>query len=168
MWVLYKLLWYHPNRDRFRKQIEQRSEWPLATLSKEEIQDNVLEALTFRNHKGASTKPKLLQALLNEDAIHGFAVLLPLSKISWIKGILLAPLNIQAQNTIDSIGRIIPKDRLTHDQSFQGIKLGTPVNSRVNKEELLPCVFREVVQRSTMLHPAIKQRYCTGSTPANI
>jgi hypothetical protein len=31
----------------------------------------------------------------------------------------MAPVNIAPQNTIDGFGRIIAKDRLTHDQSFK-------------------------------------------------
>ena len=41
----------------------------------------------------------------------------------------MAPMNIQRQDTIDEFGRIIPKDRLTHDQSYKW-KSGTSVNSR--------------------------------------
>ena len=57
-------------------------------------------------------------------------------------------MNIQAQNTINEFGQIIPKDRLTHDQSwiFQGGS-NTSVNSRVIKEKLEPCRFGACIRR---------------------
>ncbi len=90
-------------------------------------------------------KPALLQELVNDDVIHGFDLPLPLSKIRNNKGVLFAPLNIQLQNTIDETGRIIPKDRMTHNQSFKWSASGTSVNSRVNKDQLLPCVYGGVI-----------------------
>ena len=60
----------------------------------------------------------------------------------------MAPLNIQKQNTIDEQGRIIPKGRLSHNQSFKGGS-GTSVNSRVRKEELLPCRFGHLTLHQT-------------------
>jgi hypothetical protein len=46
---------------------------------------DVEAALTFGNHKGASSKPKLLQELVKDGIIHSFALPLPLSKIKKIK-----------------------------------------------------------------------------------
>ncbi len=55
-------------------------------------------------------------------------------------------MNIQKQNTINEFGRIIPKDRQTHNQSFKWSS-GTLVNSRVKTEELLPCLFGACIKR---------------------
>jgi hypothetical protein len=56
---------------------------------------------------------------VNNDVVHGFALPLPLLNIKNIKGTLLAPLNIQAQHSINETGRIVNKDCLTHDQSYK-------------------------------------------------
>ncbi len=48
----------------------------------------------------------------------------------------MAPMNIMAQNTIDENGRIVLKDRLTHNQSWKWGGSSTSVNSRVQKELL--------------------------------
>jgi hypothetical protein len=107
----------------------------------------VEEALTFGNHKGATKQPDLLKLLVNSNVIHGFALPLPLNEIAQIQGILLAPLNIQVQNTINDMGRIVSKDRLTHDQSYKWSYSGTSVNSRVDKGELLPCIYGGAIRR---------------------
>jgi hypothetical protein len=46
-------------------------------------------------------------------------------------------MNVAAQNTIDEFGRIIAKDRLTHDQSFDFSEKSS-VNSRVIWDDLPP------------------------------
>jgi hypothetical protein len=98
------------------------------------VQD-VLKAMSFGNHKGASSEPDLLSSLVRNDVIHGFALPLPLEKMHTIPGNLFAPLNIQEQNTIDSTGRIVPSKRLTHDQSYKWSASGTSVNSKQQNKE---------------------------------
>jgi hypothetical protein len=109
-------------------------------LSNEIRKSDLAEALTFGNHKGATSKPELLRQLIEKDVIHGFGLVIPLSTVNYIPGALLAPMNIMKQNTIDEFGNIIPKDRLTHDQSYKWSS-GTSVNSWVQFSSLLPCRF---------------------------
>ena len=98
------------------------------------------EALSFENNKGAVRNPILLRKLIDKDVVHGYGLVLPLRKIDQIPGVLLAPMNIMTQNTINEHGRIVKKDRLTHNQSYKWGS-GTSVNSRVDKDDLLPCRF---------------------------
>ena len=107
------------------------SKWPLQPLDEDDRIKDVEEALVFGNHKGAVKQQDLLVKLVTDDVIRGFALPLPLDKITQIPGVLLAPLNIQAQNTINERGKKIHKNRLTHDQSWKW-KSGTSVNSRVD------------------------------------
>ena len=122
------------------------SKWPLQPLGEENRKKYVEDTLNFGNHKGANKQQELLKKLITDDVIRGFTILLPLSKIVQIPGILLAPLNIQAQNTINERGEIIPKNRLTHDQNWKW-QSGTSVNSRVNRDELMPCYFGRALRR---------------------
>ena len=130
----------HPNLQRMRDILLNGSDWPMEELNEEKRVADVKEALAFGNHKGASAKPELLQKLVSKDIKYGYALVVPLSKFERIPGALMAPMNIMNQNTIDECGRIIGKDRLTHDQSYKWGS-GTSVNSRVEKSELLPCMF---------------------------
>ena len=61
---------------------------------------------------------------------------LPLNKIERIPHVCMAPLDIQAQWAINEQGKIIPKDCLTHDQSYKGEMSGTSVNSRCDSLSL--------------------------------
>ena len=56
-------------------------------------------------------------------------------------------MNIQHQNTIDKTGKIIDKERLTHNQSYKWSGSGTLVNSRTIKELLMPCVYSTCLWR---------------------
>ena len=104
------------------------------------------EALEFVNYKGASEKPEPLRKLISKDIKHGYGLVLPLSKVSRILNLLLAPMNIMNQNTINEFGRIVGKDHLTHNQSYKWGS-GTSVNSRIEKDSLLPCKFGACVKR---------------------
>jgi hypothetical protein len=159
--TLRPLLHRHPNWRRFEKLLNEGSDWPLEDISEEDRVQDVLEAMSFGNHKGASSEPDLLSSLVRNDVIHGFALPLPLEKMHTIPGILFAPLNIQEQNTIDSTGRIVPSKRLTHDQSYKWSASGTSVNSRTRKEELLPCVYGGVVRRLVNWAVAARRKYPT-------
>jgi hypothetical protein len=88
----------------------------------------------------------------------GFALPFPLNKIKKIPGVLLAPLNIQLQKTINERGKIIPKDRLTHDQSWKW-QSETSVNSRVDEEQLMPCYFGRALKRIIYWTVAMQKQY---------
>ena len=95
------------------------------------------EALTFGNHKGLDQHPELLKELVQKDIKHGYGLVIPP---------ILAPMNIATQNSIDDCGRIVPKDRLTQDQSWKW-KVGASVNIRVDKDALIPCQFGYALRR---------------------
>ena len=116
------------------------------------------EALEFGNHKGAKQNPELLLELVSKDVKHGYAVTFPLSKAVSIQGISLAPMNIMHQNSIDETGRIVEKDRLTHDQSF---KFGsdTSVNSQARTDDMLTCMYGACLRQLTNWACAARAKY---------
>ena len=126
--------------------LERGSDWPVTELSKEVRVKDLQSVLRFGNHKGATANPALLRELIKKDVKHGYALVLPLAKVHRIPGLSLAPMNIQKQNTINETGRIVDKDRLTHDQSYDW-SVGSSVNSRVDKTQLLPCMFGACIKR---------------------
>jgi hypothetical protein len=122
------------------------SNWPLNKLDVNMQKKDINKALTFGNHKGTTSQPLLLRQLIVKDVTYGFGLAILLSTVQSIQGALLSPMNIMKQNTIDEQGQIIPKDRLTHDQSYAW-KLGTSVNSRIPIKDLLPCPFGACIRQ---------------------
>ena len=106
------------------------------------------EPLAFGNHKGTEQNPKILKEFVEKDVTHGYGLVFPLEKLKKIPGALLAPMNVMKHDSIDEYGRIVEKDRLTHDQSY---KWGSEssVNSRVNKDLLLHCKFGACLCKKT-------------------
>jgi hypothetical protein len=126
------------------------AKYPLEPLGEESRVKDLELALEFGNHR----------ELVNKDVIHGYGIVLPLNKMIKIPKVVMAPMNIAPQNTINEFGQIISKDRLTHDQSFlfKGGS-GTSVNSRVIKEELPPCMFGSCVRRLINYIVALRFKY---------
>ncbi len=119
---------------------------------------DINDALYFGNHKGAKGQQELLLKLVKGNVDRGFAFPLSLDKIKNIPGIILAPLNIQLQKTINKRGKIIPKNRLTHNQSWVW-QLVTSVNNRVNPERLMPCYFGTAIRQIINWAVAARKRY---------
>ena len=156
--VLQQVFGCHPIWARFHSLLLRGSDWPMEELSSELRKGDVQDALKFGNHKGATEKPVLLKKLVAKDVIHGYGLVLPLTKVLRIPDLLMAPMNIMNQNTIDEHGRIVGKDRLTHDQSYKWIS-GTSVNSRVLKEDLLPCRFGACIKRLSNWAVAARRKH---------
>ena len=138
--------------------LEMGSDWPMDDFDSNGKSANVMEALEFRNHKGAIENPELLKKLVSKDITHGYALVLPLSKVHRIPDLLMAPMNIMNQNTLDEFGKIVGKDRLTHDQSYRWGS-GTSVNIRIKKESLICCKFGACIKRLVNWTVAARKQY---------
>eukprot|EP00957_Ditylum_brightwellii_P022199 1675088-Ditylum_brightwellii.AAC.1 len=62
------------------------------------------------------------------------------------------------QNMINEVGRIVEKDRLTHDQSYKWSG-GKSVNSREDNNALLPCMFGACIKQIVNWAVAARKRY---------
>ncbi len=124
--VLLPLLHHHPLWTQMMNMLAHGLQWPTEPVTKENRAADLIKALNFVNHKGVTTQPLFLLKLVPGNVKYGYALPLPLGKIRRLSGICMAPLNIQTQWTI---GEIIEKDRLSHDQSFEWEKSGSSGNS---------------------------------------
>ena len=134
------------------------SKWPLEEVSEASRTSDLQDALTFGNHKGASKKTDLLLKLIDKDVKYGYSVPIPLESVTRIPGLEMAPMNIMAQNTIGEFGRVVPKDRLTHDQSWKWGS-GTTVNSLIRKELLQECRYGFCIRRIVNWAIAARRTY---------
>jgi hypothetical protein len=99
----------HPSWEQMKSVLSLGLQWPLAPLDESARVKDVDKVIKFGNHNGAVQQDKLLQKLVKDDVERGFTIPLPIRKISLIPGVLLAPLNIQEQSTINKQCKIIPK-----------------------------------------------------------
>jgi hypothetical protein len=164
--TLQKIFGWHPNWTRMSTIPENRLEWPLEPIDKELRCNDINTALAFGNHKGGSLQSELLQKLVSKDVHFGYCLPLPLDKARKIPGALLAPMNIQNQNTIDKHGRIAEKDCLTYNQSYKWPS-GTSVNSRIITEELLPFMFGACIKRIVNWAISAQQKFSKSPIQAS-
>jgi hypothetical protein len=96
--------------------------------------------LSRGNHKSSEKHHQILRDIIYEDIEKGYALPLPISILGKIPNASIAPLGCHKQSTIDDKGSIIPKFRMTHDQTFPGPS-GLSVNLRVKKHLLPPILY---------------------------
>jgi hypothetical protein len=103
-------------------------------------------------------KPELLLKLISKDVKYGYSIPITLNSMKLIPSLETAPMNIMAQNTIDEFSQVIPKDQLTHDQSWKWSS-GTSVNSRVRRELLQECCYGFYIRRIVNCAVAARRKY---------
>jgi hypothetical protein len=157
--ILFPLLKNHSLWPRMKEILINGSRWPTEQIPKEDRIADLLEALEFGNHKGATTQPKLLLKLVSGDVKYGYVPPLPLGKILKIPNVCMAPLNIQLQWMINNLGEIIEKDSLAHDQSFEWTKSCTSVNPQTDKDLLQQCKFGKCLLRLIIWAVATRRKY---------
>ena len=135
-------------------------------------------ALTFGTHKGVPTQPVLLKKLISKDVIHGNSLPVPLLSVKSIPGLVMAPMNIMVQNTINGIRQVIPKAEpkksppsmpfwfLHPPDCHHGSCCKNYLPQQVhpcNRNRLqvgLPSRASSLVDSPLNLHPTLQQQYC--------
>jgi hypothetical protein len=144
--ILAPLLAHHPNWHKIDQILAHGSVFHALPLTEANRLLALDQALAFGNHKGAIKEARKLQSLLTEDVRHGFNLPVHMNIVQKIPGLVLSPMNIARQNTIDETGRIIEKDRLTHDHSFDFFP-NSSINSRCDLSLHEPCMFGRALSR---------------------
>ena len=160
--LLEPILGRHPLWPRFRSILDSGSDWALDPVSDESRLDSVIKSIGRGNHKSARDRPEALKDQVLDDVTRGFALPLPAKVAPLIPGAEVAPMGLVAQNTISEAGEIMPKDRLTHDQSFE-IGAARSVNNRARMEDHQPVVFGHALRR--VIHYIVDARHKHPRTP---
>jgi hypothetical protein len=100
--------------------------------------------------------------ILSTEVEKAWQLPLPIQHLDKIPGAVVSPLGLAEQAGIDENGHIIPKWRVTHDQSF-AFSSGQSVNDRVIESELTPCQYGFALRR--FLHTIIRLRQLYPTTP---
>jgi len=134
-------LWHH-----LKEIISRGAHFPLADI----CDTDRLKDLSFHqdrgNHKSLSKYREFIDPIITEDIERGFALPLLPEILPELGKTSLAPLGCHKQTTMNAAGKVIPKYRLTHDQSFEGPS-GSSVNICTQKEKLPPIMYSFVLSR---------------------
>jgi hypothetical protein len=114
----------------------------LRELWEAERQEDLEAILAQGNHKSATLNGECLQSMLNDKVIQGWQLLLPWEAATSILYAVIGPVGLVEQDSINEFSEIIPKWRLTHDQSFNVVhNTQCSINDRLQVEELTPCQY---------------------------
>jgi hypothetical protein len=151
----------HPLWQRLKDILDNGASFPLDPITNEEQSIDLAFHRDRGNHKSLSNFASFIDPVIVKDIERGFTLPLPIELLDRIKRASLAPLGCHKQTSINAMGEIIPKYRLTHDQSFPG-PLGKSVNLRVRKDLLPPIMYSFVLCR--LIHYIVNVRRLLPST----
>ena len=160
---LEELLQHHPLWMRTQAILDSGSKMPLQPMDPLLEQEDLLLGLKRGNYKGATLRVPLLIKLVTKDVTHAFALPISTDSAEKIKDGRWAPLNIASQWTIDAKGDKIMKDRLTHDQSFRGLRSDISINEQLEVDKLEPLIYGFMFIR--LLHMIHAMRLAFPSLP---
>jgi hypothetical protein len=155
------LLQRHPRWTELKKKLSEGAIFPTKELEEStRIQD--LRAMKQRgNHKSARTHEDHLAVAFTKEVEKGWNLILPESEAFNIPHLELAPMGVADQLGISATGEFVSKLRVTHDLSFAQAVSGESLNSRVNKEELEPCMFGHTLLRLVHHIVYLRSKYPT-------
>ena len=156
--LLEPILQGHPLWPRFRQYLHIGAAYPVDPISDDDRLADLVAAIEYGNHKSARTQGEMLLGILDKEVSKGWQLPLPVDKLLDIPRCVVGPLGVAHQETIDAFGQRIPKDRVTHDQSFV-FASGRSVNNRVRTEELTQCRYGFALRRFIHLIVALRARY---------
>jgi hypothetical protein len=159
--VLETILAEHPLWPRFKAILSDGAHFPLHPMSDEDRSRDLSFHQDRGNHKSLLKYGEYIDPIITEDIERGFALPLPPDILPRLGITSIAPLGCHKQTTLNASVDIVPKYRLTHDQSFPGPS-GLSVNLRVQKDKLPPIMYSFVLSR--LLHYIVNIRHLLPQT----
>ena len=146
----------HPLWKNLENHLRKGCHYPTTTIDQSAIRQDLEEALEFGNHKGVVNNQTLFQSMMDDEVSKGWAIPIPRQKILELgSDVILSPMNIIEQLTIDEKGNRIPKKRITHNQSMEfGSK--SSLNSRLISEEIQDVMYGKCILR--IIHDIVVKR----------
>ncbi len=93
-------------------------QFPLTELLEDQHHAEVWFALRWGNHQSVHQQVTAVQTLLQKEVAHRWQLSLPRHLIASLPRAIVAPLGLVSQATINAQGEMVPKHRLTHNQSL--------------------------------------------------
>ena len=139
---LQPLLRHHPMFDRFASNLTNGIDYPLNEIDDASRLANVEATIQRGNHKSAMSsenQPHVTKSM-EGDVKLGYAIPIKVESIKHFPEAEVYPIGVQDQMTINELGEIIPKKRVTHDLSHNRAS-GESINQRVIEEELPEIIY---------------------------
>ena len=155
--ILQPLLEGHPYWPRLHRLLTHGVAYPLKAVEYEPARRAENDAiLMYGNHASGKKHPEALSKVLKKDAANGFSLPITFDCARNIKHSRISPMGVAQQFGIDAHGDLVPKDRLTHDQSFS---LGhcPSTNELIDQSQLIDLVMGHCLDR--IIHQIVALRW---------
>jgi hypothetical protein len=161
--TLEPILGGHPFWTPLRTTLLQGASFPLLHDEVETARKQENEAmLAYGNHSSAVKNQAAHKTAIQKDTDRGYSFPLTIECAKQIHHGRIAPTGIASQLGIDEKGELIPKNRLTHDQTVT--KGFCPsVNQLIDQTYLTPLVYGHCLPR--MIHQVVALRHAFPTTP---
>jgi len=149
---------HHEDWSELRNIISKGCDYKLEKIVDETTRKNDLNAMIERgNHKSAtkSTNQKVLEKAFRKEVEKGWSIPITIKALKRIKNLVVIPLGVADQISINEKGQRIPKKRVTHDASFLSPS-GDSVNNRTIEALLQQCIYGQCLRR--VIHSIHKMR----------
>ena len=156
--ILQHLLKDSPFWPEVNNSLRKGAKYPLERISNKKRKLDLEDAIIRGNHKSAKIEIPTLKNLVNKDVKAAFQLPVPIETVRNTPHACIAPYGLAHQNTINELGEIIDKYRITHDQSFK-FSSKTSVNDRVKREELLELIYGDAFRRIIHYIHSLRTRY---------
>jgi hypothetical protein len=156
---LEELLGHHPRWPEMQKRLKCGAHFPVEAIDKETRQRDLHAMQSRGNHKSALLHEEHLSAAFVKEVEKGWILLLPDKEVNNIPDLELAPMGVADQLGVSASGEFVSKLRITHDLSFPQEFSGESINSRVNQDELEPCMFGHTFLRVIHHIVYLRQKY---------
>ena len=153
------LLGKHPRWNEMKKRLSEGACFPIKAIDEETRQLDLDAMKTRGNHKSAIKHEDYLASAFEKEVKKGWILLLPDKDLKIIPDLELAPMGVADQIGVSATGEFVSKLRVTHDLSFPQVISGESVNSRVQKDELEPCMFGHTLLRLVHHIVYLRQKY---------
>lgn len=152
-----RLFSYHPRWKQLRHRLHRAVHFPLEDLEEELRLADLKAAYKRGNHKSADKNAAFLAEAVLKEIHKGWGLPLPDDSYLEIPELIINPMGVQNHIGVMDDGTFDAKLRNTHDLSWLGEVSKTSVNSRVKKDEMLPCMFGHCFLR--IIHFIVHMRY---------
>ena len=156
---LEKVFGLHPCWSSLKQKLKHGCDFPVDILSEDERIGDVEGSFVYGNHKSASKHEKFLSDSMIKEVKKGWGLLLLEKDAKHIPGLELSPMGVAEHLGINDEGNYVPKKRITHDLSWEGISSKKSLNSRIDKEKLEPIMFGHCLLRVIHYIVALRKKY---------
>ena len=144
-YLLEPLLSWHPFWSKLRDIMEQGVNYKLQPINELVKKEDFKSALEYGHHKSAKRNYKVFMDGLNSEVELGYTLPLLAKHAIAIPQAELAPHGLTFQHSINDRGKILSKDRTTHDLSFPGKASFNSINNRIEDDSLVPCLSGKIM-----------------------